>query len=186
MILAPIVRRKGEKDVDEQEEISRPTAGFRAAFVFDISQTDGKELPQIGMVDGNPQRYGDQLRQFASSQDISVEYSADIAPACGMSCGGHIKLLPGQSPAEEFATLAHEIAHELLHRDDRRTSTSRLVRETEAEATAFVLCHAIGLETGSVASDYIQLWNGDVQVLTESLGYIRQAASQMLEALSDA
>jgi DNA transposition AAA+ family ATPase len=57
--------------------------------------------------------------------------------------------------------------------------TSRRIRETEAEATAFVVCHAIGLETGSAASDYIQLWNGDAQLLTESLAYIRQAASQM-------
>jgi hypothetical protein len=46
------------------------------------------------------------------------------------------------------------------------------------------VCHAIGLETGSAASDYIQLWNGDAQLLTESLAYIRQAASQMLAALT--
>jgi hypothetical protein len=102
-----------------------------------------------------------------------------------MSRGGKITLLPGQSPAEEFSTLAHELAHELLHRGDRRSTTSRRIRETEAEATAFVVCHAIGLETGSAASDYIQLWNGDAQLLTESLAYIRQAASQMLAALTD-
>ena len=94
-------------------------------------------------------------------------------------------LLPGQSPAEEFSTLAHEIAHELLHRGDRRENTTRRTRETEAEATAFVVCQVIGLETGSAASDYIQLWKGDAQLLTESLGYIRQAASQMLAALTD-
>jgi hypothetical protein len=51
-------------------------------------------------------------------------------------------------------------------------------------ATAFVVCHAIGLETGSAASDYIHLWNGDAQLLTESLACIRQAASQMLAALT--
>jgi hypothetical protein len=95
-------------------------------------------------------------------------------------------LLPGQSPAEEFSTLAHELAHELLHRGDRRGSTSRRIRETEAEATAFVVCHGIGLETGSAACDYIQLWNGDAQLLTESLGHVRQAVSQMLTALTDA
>jgi hypothetical protein len=47
------------------------------------------------------------------------------------------------------------------------------------------VCQGIGLETGSAASDYIQLWKGDAQLLTESLAYIRQAASQMLVALSD-
>jgi len=153
--------------------------------VFDVSPTDGKELPQIGTVQGDPNRRREQLRSFACAQNISIDYSMEIAPARGVSSGGRITLLPGQSPAEEFSTLAHELAHELLHRGDRRGATSRRIRETEAEATAFVVCHAIGLETGSAASDYIQLWNGDAQLLTESLAYIRQAASQMLAALTD-
>jgi antirestriction protein ArdC len=185
MILAPIIRRK-TMEVEELGENSRSIAAFRAAFVFDISQTDGKELPQIGVVEGDPREHGERLRRFASSRGISVEYSADIAPARGMSSGGRVTLLTGQSAAEEFSTLAHELAHELLHRGNRRASTSKTVRETEAEATAFVVCHAVGLETGSAASDYIQLWSGDVELLTESLGYIRQAASQMLGALTDA
>ena len=185
MILAPIIRRKAQNDDEDRDEISRPIAGFRAAFVFDVSQTDGKELPQIGTVQGDPSRCGEQLRSFASAQSISVDYSTEIAPARGMSSGGKITLPPGQSPAEEFSTLAHELAHELLHRGDRRSATSRRIRETEAEATAFVVCHAIGLETGSAASDYIQLWNGDAQLLTESLAYILQAASQMLAALTN-
>jgi antirestriction protein ArdC len=186
VILAPIIRRKAQNNDEERDEISRPISGFRAAFVFDISQTDGKELPQIGVVQGNPRQYRDQLRQFVSSKNILLEFSTDIAPARGISFGGRITLLPGQSPAEEFSTLAHEVAHELLHRGDRRASTSKRVRETEAEATAFVVCQAVGLETGSAASDYIQLWNGDAQLLTESLGYIRQTASAILAALSDA
>jgi antirestriction protein ArdC len=150
-----------------------------------ISQTDGDELPQIGFVRGNPSEYAGQLRRFASAQGIGVEYSEEIAPARGTSYGGRIAILPGQSAAEEFSTFAPELAHELLHRGERRPTTSKRVRETEAEATAFVVCQAVGLETGSAASDYIQLWNGDVQILMESLGYIRQAASQILGALID-
>ncbi len=134
---------------------------------------------------GDPREYGDTLRRFAAAQNIAHEYSEDIAPARGTSYGGRIALLPGQSPAEEFSTLVHELAHELLHRGDRREQTSRKVRETEAEATAFVVCHAIGLETGSAAADYIQLWNGDKETLTASLTYIQKAASQMLVALTD-
>jgi N-terminal domain of anti-restriction factor ArdC len=68
MILAPIIRRKAQNDDEERDEISRPIAGFRAAFVFDISQTDGDELPQIGFVRGNPSEYAGQLRRFASAQ----------------------------------------------------------------------------------------------------------------------
>ncbi|MBS1841515.1 MAG: ImmA/IrrE family metallo-endopeptidase [Acidobacteria bacterium] len=185
MILAPIVRRK---TVDEEtgEDESRAIAGFRAAYVFDISQTDGQELPQIGVVEGDPRGFSDRLREFATAQGISVDYSPEIAPARGTSYGGRIAILPGQSPAEEFSTLAHELAHELLHRGDRRANTSKRIRETEAEATAFVVCQAVGLETGSAASDYIQLWNGDAQTLTDSLGYVHEAAAQMLGALTDA
>ena len=185
MIFVPIVRRKAQNDDEDREEVSRPVTGFRPAFVFDISQTDGKELPQIGIVSGDPSEHARRLRRFASAQGIAVEYSREIAPARGTSYGGRVAILPGQSAAEEFSTLAHELAHELLHRGDRRRNTSMRVRETEAEATAFVVCHAVGLETGSAASDYIQLWKGDVQVLTESLDHIRQAASQLLEALTD-
>jgi antirestriction protein ArdC len=184
MILAPIVRRKAENSEDDEKDSSR-IAGFRAAYVFDVSQTDGQELPQIGVVRGDPREYSDGLRKFAAAQNIAIEYSEDIAPARGTSYGGRIALLPGQSPAEEFSTLVHELAHELLHRGDRREQTSRKIRETEAEATAFTVCHAIGLETGSAASDYIQVWNGDKETLTNSLTHIQKAASQMLAALTD-
>jgi hypothetical protein len=74
-----------------------------------------------------------------------------------------------QSLVGSIRTLAHELAHELLHRG----TTSRRIRETEAEATAFLVCHAIGLETGSAACHYIQLWNGDAQLLNHSLGHVR-------------
>jgi antirestriction protein ArdC len=184
LILAPIVRCKTENSDNDEKESSR-IAGFRAAYVFDVTQTDGQDLPQIGIVHGDPSEYSDGLRKFAAQQNILIEYSEEIAPARGTSYGGRIALLPGQSSAEEFSTLAHELAHELLHRGDRREQTSRKVRETEAEATAFVVCHAIGLETGSAAADYIQLWSGDKEMLTNSLTYIQKAASQMLAALTD-
>jgi antirestriction protein ArdC len=184
MILAPIVRRKPDNSDDDEKESSL-IVGFRAAYVFDVTQTDGRDLPQIGVVHGDPRQHGDRLHRFAAAQNIVIEYAEDIAPARGTSYGGRIALLPGQSPAEGCSTLVHELAHELLHRGDRREQTSRKVRETEAEATAFVVCHAIGLETGSAACDYIQLWNGDIETLTESLTYIQKAASQMLAALTD-
>jgi len=184
MILAPIVRRRPENTEETDEESSHAITGFRASYVFDVSQTDGQELPKIGSVHGDPQHYTERLRSFAETRGIVVEYSGEIAPARGVSGGGKVTLLPGQSPAEEFSTLAHEIAHELLHRGDRRENTTKRVRETEAEATAFVVCNAVGLETGSAASDYIQLWKGDAQLLVQSLGYVRDAASMMLTAVA--
>ena len=92
-------------------------------------------------------------------------------------------MLPDQTPAEEFATLAHELAHELMHRDERRASTSKRSRETEAEAVAFVVCQGIGLETGSAAQDYIQLYEGDAKLLSESLQHIQQTATRILNAI---
>jgi antirestriction protein ArdC len=184
VILAPVLRRK-EKENEELAEITSAVAGFRSAYVFDITQTEGKELPAIGTVQGDPKDSTVRLQAFAKAQGISLEYSDQIAPARGVSCGGRVVLLPGQTPAEEFSTLTHELAHELLHRGERRSATSKRIRETEAEATAFVLTSAIGLDTGSASRDYIQLWNGDAAVLTESLSFIRQAASLLLEALND-
>ena len=182
LILAPIVRRKTESN--EQNETDESSAvGFRAAYVFDISQTDGQELPAIGSVNGDPREYRERLAKFVAEQGIALEYSQDIAPARGTSAGGKITLLPRQSPAEEFATLTHELAHEMMHRDERRNSTSKRIRETEAEAVAFVVCHAIGLETGSAAQDYIQLYDGDATLLTESLQHIQHTANQILNAI---
>ena len=93
--------------------------------------------------------------KFVEAQSITLNYFDKIAPARGLSFGGKITLLSGMQPAEEFSTLAHEIGHELLHRGDRRTLTTKQVRETEAEAVAFVVCQAIGLETGTAAADYV-------------------------------
>ena len=72
-----------------------------------------------------------------------IKYNEAIAPTQGVRYGGRIAPLPGQSPAEELATLIHEIGHELLHCGDRRATTTRTVRELEAEAVAFVAGHAV-------------------------------------------
>ena len=183
LILAPIVRRKNESAEHKDTDESSTAVGFRAAYVFDISQTDGQELPTIGSVNGEPREYRERLAMFVTVQGIALGYSEDIAPARGTSAGGKITLLPGQSPAEEFATLAHELAHEMMHRDERRNSTSKRIRETEAEAVAFVVCSAIGLETGSAAQDYIGLYGGDGKLLGESLKYVQRTSTQILNAI---
>ena len=183
LILAPIIRKKVENNHEAEPDESSTAVGFRAAYVFDISQTDGQPLPEIGSVNGEPREYRERLSKFVSDQSIALEYSEDIAPARGTSSGGKITLLPGQSPAEEFATLAHEIAHEMMHRDDRRSGTTKRLRETEAEAVAFVVCSAIGLETGSAAQDYIGLYGGDAKLLSERLEYIQRTATQILNVI---
>jgi hypothetical protein len=103
----------------------------------------------------------------------------------GVSYGGKIALLPGQSKAQEFVTLVHETAHELLHKAERRTFTTATVRETEAEAVAFVVGQAIGLEMGRSSSDYILLYNGDSNLLAESLEFVQRTSGIILAALRD-
>ena len=167
-ILAPILcklhaDRSEEKHEDESKlnsALSR-LVGFRTAYVFDVSQTEGKDFPLFAVVRGDPTHYTEKLKAFIASRQIVLEYSAAIAPAKGVSCGGRITLLPGLSAAEEFAVLSHETAHEILHRSERRGQTTKAIRETEAEAVAFVICYAIALDTNTAAADYIKLYNGD-------------------------
>ena len=123
------------------------------------------------------------MKKFVAERRIQLEYSNDIYPAQGQCAAGKIVLLPGLSPAEEFATLAHETAHLLLHRKERRTDTSKRVRETEAEAVAYVVCEAIGLKAQGSA-DYIHLYTGDEETLTDSLERVQHASAEMLAAIT--
>jgi len=186
-ILAPIVgvrRKKDEeanKDITKQNE--RVLLGFRNAYVFDVSQTDGVDLPSLHEVSGDPGENIDRLAAFVKSKGIQLVYNANIAPALGMSYGGRIAILPGQSKAGTFSTLVHETAHELLHNSERRTVTTKTVRETEAEAVAFVVGKAIGLVNEDASASYIQLYNGNASLLAESLEVVQQTASIVLAAL---
>ena len=103
--------------------------------------------------------------------------------ADGRSYGGKIVVKSGMPEAETFSVLVHEYAHETLHKGDRRKDTTKTVRETEAEAVAFVVCSGIGLETGSAAQDYIGLHGGDAKLLGESLEYVQRTATQILNAI---
>lgn len=158
-ILAPMIGIKRKKDAEAEQDITKQNTpvlvGFRAVYVFDVSQTDGAELSEHASVKGEVGEHRDRLIDFINAQGIELEFNEHIAPAMGMSYGGKIVLLPGQSKAEEFSTLVHELAHEMLHKAERRTQTTKVVRETEAEAIAFVVGKAVGLETGTASADYV-------------------------------
>jgi hypothetical protein len=134
-------------------------------------------------VTGDPSIYLERLEAFVRANGITLTYSADIAPAKGFAEKGKITLLPNETPAETFATLVHEQAHITLHQSARRAETTKRIRETEAEAVAFVVCKAIGLETSTAAADYMALYGGDAKLLLESLEQVRQTASLILDAI---
>jgi hypothetical protein len=71
----------------------------------------------------------------------------------------------------------------MLHKAERRTATTKVVRETEAEAIAFVVGKAVGLEAGTASADYIHLYHGNASLLAESLEVIQQTSAAILAAL---
>jgi len=123
------------------------------------------------------------LKTTILEQGIVLEYTDELGGALGTSSGECIRLLNGLSPAMEFTTLVHEHAHELLHRADDRPA-SRHTRELEAEAVAFVVGGAVGLNTRDASRDYIFLYRGDREGLSASLDRIQRAASVILAAVS--
>jgi hypothetical protein len=187
-ILAPVIGIRRKKDAEAEKDIRTQNqavlVGFRSAYVFDVSQTEGKELPELSeRVTGDVGEYRGRLVDFISAQGITLEFKENIAPALGMSYGGRIAILPGQGQAEEFSTLVHELSHEMLHKAERRTATTKTVRETEAEAIAFVVGKTIGLSTGRASADYIHLYHGNAALLTESLEVIQKTSAVILSAL---
>ncbi len=188
-ILAPMIgvrSRKQEEAEGEQDGAGKSApvlVGFRAVYVFDVSQTGGAELPAPATVSGEAGAHLDRLIDFVQQQGIELEYNERIAPALGASYGGKIVLLPGQSKAETFATLVHELGHEMLHRADRRTAITKVVRETEAEAIAFIVGKAIGLQISTASADYIQLYHGNAALLAESLEVIQRTSAVILAAV---
>ena len=190
-ILAPMIgyRRRNaeaaqESNTDGSTKPQPVLIGFRAVYVFDVEQTEGADLPEFEHnISGEVGEKRDRLIDFLVQQNIALEFNERIAPALGVSYGGKIALLPGQSKPEEFVTMVHETAHELLHKAERRTFTTATVRETEAEAVAFIVGQAVGLEMGTASSDYIQMYNGNAALLAESLEVIQRTSAVILAAI---
>lgn len=182
-ILAPVIGKRSKHKVSESKEADKPLLlGFRRVYVWDQEQTHGLPLPKLEQVTGNAGVYLDRMREFVASQGITLEYTESIAPALGMAYGTTIRILPGQTEAEELTTLIHEAAHLALKHTSRRTTTTKTVRETEAEAVAFVVAQGIGINVANSAS-YIQLYHGNATLLLESLEKVQQTAAVILAAL---
>jgi len=181
VILAPMLVREKDQEPKPGEE-PKSVLRFRGVYVFDVSQTEGEPLPEPSRVGGDPGRHLARLHQAIAERGIILDRSGVPAGALGASHGGRISVREGLPPAEEFSVTVHELAHELLHRGEDRPP-SKTVRETEAEAVAFVVCSAIGLDTGAAASDYIQLYEGKTETLAASLDRIQHVAADILAAI---
>lgn len=186
-IIAPMrLAAKGESSPESGSGASpddEPTIRFRSAYVFDVSQTDGEPLPDIGQASGDPGAFSERLRNLVKQLSIELEFADDLGGALGVSKGGKIAIKADMPPAQEFSVLVHELAHELLHQKDREARPSKTVRETQAEAVAYIVAEGIGLDTGGASRNYIQLYQGDAKTLLDSLEEVRQAATEILSAL---
>jgi len=183
-IIAPMMIRPkvDEGRAESEAKPAAPRLRFRGVSVFDVSQTDGQPLPEPEKVTGDPAGHLDRLHKLIAEEGITLDSDDLPMRADGVSRGGRISIRPGLAPAEAFSVTVHELAHEMLHRGADRPA-SKTVRETEAEAVAFVVCQAIGLNTGTAASDYIQLYEGSTETLAASLDRIQKTAARIIEGM---
>ncbi|MCC8196558.1 MAG: DUF3849 domain-containing protein [Ruminococcus sp.] len=190
----PIMDSDG-KPVMETVEVMRPA--FKVVSVFDVSQTDGKELPDI-MVDkltGSVEHYDDLFGVLKEISPVPVEFEKIESGAHGYynTVEKRIAIDEGMSEMQNIKTLIHEIAHAKLHavepgekiapedRKDRRT------KEVEAESVAYTVCQHYGLETSDYSFGYIAGWSSDkdTKELKGSLETIRNTASDMIESIDE-
>jgi antirestriction protein ArdC len=185
-ILAPILK-KVEVDGQEVEKL----IGFRTAHVFDISQTEGEELPEVPrpqLLSGRSEaitRTLKSLEAFATHEGYSVERRVFSGSALGRfsPAGQRITLRDGLEPMQELKTLIHELAHALLHRDLDPRSEKRHLCELEAESCAFIVCHSLGLDTSRYSFPYLAHWADDPAELLPAAERACKAAERLLEAL---
>lgn len=185
-VLVPITyKRKNEKEKDHDAKSEEPKqseetiVGFTTGYVFDISQTEGEPVPEFRSPSGHPVSHLEKLIKLTASKGVSLSYSQNLGGARGVSKGKVIALLDGMMPAEEFLVLCHELGHELLHRGERRFETTTQIRELEAEAVAYAVGTAIGLEC-ECSFDYIRLYRGDEKLLAQSLSFVQAVSSEIL------
>ncbi|MGO9458461.1 MAG: ArdC-like ssDNA-binding domain-containing protein [Acidimicrobiales bacterium] len=184
-ILAPVVgRNKG----DDGEPSQRVVRGFRHVPVFDVSQTEGEDLPTVcSRLEGDdPHGVYEGLVAAAASLGFAVE-DASLPPGVNGDCSHdlrRIRVEAANRPAQRVKTLAHEMAHAVLHAD----FSDRPLAELEAESTAYVVCQAVGLETGDYSFGYVATWagGGDAAVagIRASGERIQLAADRVLAALA--
>jgi antirestriction protein ArdC len=156
-ILAPMVYKQTNAEDGEDHRVIR---GFRWVPVFDVAQTDGEQLPALcNRLDGDdPAGHYTTLLGVARSIGFSVEdheFDGSTNGDCSHSerC---IRVETRNTPAQRVKTLAHEIAHALLH----ETCDSRALAELEAESTAYVVCQALGIDSSDYSFGYVASWAG--------------------------
>jgi antirestriction protein ArdC len=178
-ILAPVLRRpdntaaSDRPDRDDAAGPSRVVRGFRGTYVFDISQTDGPDLPDVrpSLLDGAaPLNLWADLLDQVEVAGYTFEY-ADLSPANGRTdfTDRTVTLHPELPGAQKVKTLAHELAHVRLHAPDvRPQGCDRSRAEVEAESVAYIVTAAHGVNADAYTVPYVTGWAGGDRELIAS------------------
>ena len=186
----PIIGEDG-KPVMEMKEITIPR--YKVVNVFDVSQTDGKAIPDMSVaaLTGSIEQYEDFWRALKEISPVPVELEKIESGAHGYYslADKRIAIDEGMSELQTIKTLIHEIAHAKLHDIDlslppqeRQERPNQRTREVEAESIAYTVCQHFGLETSEYSFGYIAGWSSDKEIaeLKASLETIRKTASELI------
>lgn len=180
-ILAPSIRKIMGLDetgalVEKDEMVD-----FYPVSVFDVSQTEGKPLPDVDITvaGDSSQYYLNLLVDFCTTRKIKVDFMKfGVNGLYGYSTGGQIAVTNTESINTQVNTLIHEIAHELLHKSK---SLPRQQREIQAEGVAYVVTKHFYMENKSF--NYLALYNADYKKIMENLRAIAEASKEIIEFL---
>ena len=173
-ILAPRIRVE-KKDGKDEEVI----CNYFPVNVFDISQTEGEELPDISIAlkGDDQQKLLEALQNFCEVRQIKLDFqNLGVNGLYGYSQGGKVVVSSSDSVNMKVNTLVHEIAHELLHHP---SDLPKQQKEIQAEGTAYVVCKHFGLETKSFT--YLALHEVDASQIMDNLEAIAKASKEVIE-----
>ena len=186
----PVIGADG-KPVTEEREIEIPV--FRVVTVFDVSQTEGKEIPDIAVSEltGSVEQYQDFFAALEKASPVPIAFENIEGGAHGYYHleEKRIAIDEGMSELQTLKTAIHEIAHAKLHAIDKDTPATeqadrpdRRTREVQAESVAYAVCQHYGLDTSDYSFGYVAGWSSgrELSELKASLETIRKAANELI------
>ena len=194
-VTGEIMLDKNGMPVTEEVEIKIPA--FRVVPVFDVSQTDGKELPDIGVneLSGSVEDYEDFMQALTEVSPVPITYEDIEGEAKGYfhTTDHRIAIQEGMSQSQTVKTAIHEVAHAKLHDRERNQDIDavldkdRNTKEVEAESVAYTVCQHFGIDTSDYSFGYIAGWSSDrdMKELKSSLDTIRKTASELITGIED-
>ncbi len=186
-IIAPAPIKKQMEVDGEIQEVVIPT--FKVVNVFDVSQTEGRELPSIGVneLTGDVSQYEDFFNSLEKTCPVPIEFEQIRGSAKGYfdPAMQRIAIRENMSQIQTVKTLIHEMAHQKLHSGEEKLA--RNTKEVEAEAVAYTVSQHFGIDTSDYSFAYIASWSKTktMEELKSSLDRIRDAADDLITSIED-